>query len=245
MRYKQAGLWHYTGFAVYPDMVPEIIDSPLQFSAAQVVSNSLPIWLSIPSYNPPWAFWTPAPILFPSFLQPLNERPPFGSVHIVPEGTQALASAPSIDRATSTHTQLCTDHVRVTLWGTRNTSALDFIDAVYRFSADTGLIGIMNIPTVRDEKRTQSEAMRERWRKIRAASAELSRAETEVGEPITMGLLKPQAAKMILIRPCVRGFLQLAQQLGQKHAEWRFGKAGRQQVLFPSFAGNFHRYGSD
>src|ERR1700685_1091372 len=148
MRYKQAGLWHYTGFAVYPDMVPEIIDSPLQFSAAQVVSNSLPIWLRIPSYNPPWAFWTPAPILFPSFLQPLNERPPFGSVHIVPEGTQALASAPSIDRATSTHTQLCTDHVRVTLWGTRNTSALDFIDAVYRFSADTGLIGIMNIPTV-------------------------------------------------------------------------------------------------
>ena len=157
MRYRQAGLWHYTGFAVYPDMEPQVIDDPQQFSPAQVVSNSLPFWLSIPAYTPAWAFWGKLPTLYPSFLMPLNEPPPFGSVHVIPEGTQALASAPTIDPTTSTHTQLCTDHVRITLWGTRNTSALDFIDAVYRFSSDTGLIGIMNIPTVRDEKRTQNE----------------------------------------------------------------------------------------
>jgi hypothetical protein len=47
--------------------------------------------------------------------------------------------------------------VRITLYGTRNFSALDFVDCVNQYSLDTDLIGIMNLPTVRDEKRTQSE----------------------------------------------------------------------------------------
>jgi len=157
MRYRQAGLWHYSGFAVYPDMATQIIDDAKQFSADQVVSNSLPAWLALANYKPVYAFWQPIPTLFPSFLAPQNEPPPFATVHIVPEGTKGLASAPTIDRATSTHTQLCSDHVRITLWGARNTHALDFIDAVNQYSIDTGAIGIMNIPVVRDEKRTQSE----------------------------------------------------------------------------------------
>lgn len=157
MRYRQSDLWHYAGFALYPDMQTQVINDVLQFSSARVVSDSLPAWLAIARYHPPWAFWGPLPTLFPSFLVPDNEAPPFGAVHIVPEQTRALASAPTIDRKTSTHTQLCTDTVRVTLWGARNDMALDFVDAVYRFSEDTGLIGIMNVPTVRDEKRTQAE----------------------------------------------------------------------------------------
>ncbi len=156
-RYRQAGLWHYSGFAVYADMLPQIIDRAQDFSQELIVSNSLPAWLAIQAYNPRWAFWKPLPPLFPSFLLPDNEPPPFAAVHIVPEGTRALASAPTIDRATQSHTQLCADAVRITLWGASNAQALDFVDAVYRYSLDTGAIGIMNTPAIRDEKRTQSE----------------------------------------------------------------------------------------
>ncbi len=156
MRYRQAGIWHYSGFAIYPDMQPQIIDQVSDFSTDQVVSNSLPGWLALQNYAPPYAFWGPLPTLFPSFLVPDNERPPYASVHIVPESTTAMASAPTIAQD-STHTQLCSDHVRITLWGARNTNALDFVDAVYQYSLDTAAFGIMNIPTVRDDKRTQSE----------------------------------------------------------------------------------------
>jgi hypothetical protein len=157
MRYRQANLWHYVGFAIYPDMEPQVIDDAQQFSTAQVVSNSLPAWLMLPSYRPEWAFYGPVPTLFPSFLVPDNEPPPYGAVHVIPEGTRALASAPTIDPGTSTHTQLCSDHVRITLWGLRNYNALDFVDAVYQFSSDTAAFGIMNVPVIRDAKRTQAE----------------------------------------------------------------------------------------
>lgn len=156
-RYHQANLWHYAGFALYPDMEPQIVDDVQQFSSAQVVSNSLPAWLALQSYQPAWAFWGPMPPMFPSFLIPDNEPPPFISVHINPEGTRGLASAPTIDPETSSHTQLCADTVRITLWGTRNFNALGFVDALYQYSADTGVIGLMNIPVLRDEKRTQAE----------------------------------------------------------------------------------------
>jgi hypothetical protein len=159
MRYRQAGLFHYQGFAVYPDMNPQVIDDvqATPFSSAQIVSNSLPAWLALAGYSPPWAFWGPLPTLFPSFLVPDNEAPPYAAVHIIPEETRGLASAPTIDRKTSTHTQLCTDRVRVTLWGARNTNALDFIDAVNQYTLDTAAFGIMNIPVFQDEKRTQAE----------------------------------------------------------------------------------------
>lgn len=157
MRYQQAGLWHYTGFAIYPDIGPNVIDSVWDFSSAQVVSNSLPAWLAIAAYQPPWKFWGALPTLFPSFLVPSNEPPPFASVHIEPSGTRALASAPTIDPHTSTHIQLASDVVRITLWGARNFNAMDFVDAVYNYSEVIGAIGIMNTPIVADEKRTQSE----------------------------------------------------------------------------------------
>lgn len=158
-RYYQAGLWHYVGFAVYPDMQTQIIDTVTGFDTQSVVvSNSLPAWMGLNAYAPFYGFGIPAGLtLFPSFLSPLNEAPPFGVVHINPDATKGLASAPTIDSRTSTHQQLSTDTVRVTLWGTRNNTAMDFIDAVYQYSQDTDAFGIMNIPVPRDEKRTQSE----------------------------------------------------------------------------------------
>jgi len=156
--YMQADLFHYVGFAVYADTEPQIVDNLQGFDSTNViVSNSLPAWLALNGRNPVYGFNTLGITLFPSFLSPQNFPPPFGTVDIPPDSTHALASAPTIDPKTSTHTQLCAETVKITLWGTRNFNALDFVDAVYQYSVDFAPFGIMNMPVVRDEKRTQAE----------------------------------------------------------------------------------------
>lgn len=155
--YQQADLWHYVGFAVYPDMATQIIDTPIGFDQRHVVvSNSLPAWLALNSYEPIYGIGNPGIPLFPSFLSPLNESPPFATIHVAPESTRALASAPTLLQDYS-HEQLASEIVRITLWGTRNFNAQDFVDFVYQYSDDTDAFGIMNMPIIRDEKRTQSE----------------------------------------------------------------------------------------
>lgn len=156
--YRQADLFHYVGFAVYPDMATQIIDSPVGFDSQNViVSNSLPAWLALNGYVPAYGFGNPSIRLYPSFLVPDNLEPQFGAVDVQQATTRALQSAPRLDPKTSTHSQLCAETVKVTLWGTRNFSAMDFLDCVYQYSADFGIIGIMNMPVPQDEKRTQSE----------------------------------------------------------------------------------------
>ena len=159
--YKQADLYHYTGFAVYADMLPQIIDSPLQLDTQNViVSNSLPIWLYLNNYTPtsPAYGFGNSIQLYPSFLSPRNMTPPYGVVHIMPDGTQAIASAPTLAQ-NSSHAQLARDRVKITFWGLRNFSAQDFIDCVYQFSQDYDYIGLTNTPIVRDEKRSQTDLL--------------------------------------------------------------------------------------
>lgn len=158
--YRQAGLWHYSGFAVFPDMESQLVDAVAGFDTKSVVtSNSLPIWLSMNYYeNVPWQPYNrPAFTLYPSFLTPANITPPWATVHIPPESTTAIAATPNFG-PTYTHNQLVTEKVVVTLWGTRNYNALDFVDFVSQCSLNPQFgFGIMNQPVVRDEKRIQSE----------------------------------------------------------------------------------------
>lgn len=157
--YKQADLYHYFGDAVYADMEPQIVDRPEQFDAKSViVSNSLPIWLSMNGYDrPAWLPFAPPPATFyPSFLVDDNIRPPFVSVHVVPDSTKAIGGAPVLGRTLS-HSQLASERVRLTIWGLRNDEAQTLVDFVNQFTLETDLIGIMNQPILRDEKRTQSE----------------------------------------------------------------------------------------
>jgi len=143
--YKQADLHHYRGNAVYSVMDSQIIDvAPLDTNL--VVSNSLPIWLAMDQLMP----------VYPSYLVPQNLPPPYAAVHIPPESTTALGSAPRID-IISTHTQLVSEKVHITIYGTRNNEALDYQDYVFQQSLDTDNFGVMNTPVIRDEKRIQSE----------------------------------------------------------------------------------------
>lgn len=145
--YKQAGVYHYHGDAVYPAMRSQIIDDIRAFDSLSVVtSNSLPIWLSLTQFMP----------IYPSHAVPTNILPPYAVAHIPPDSTNAMQSAPTLDQ-TLTHSQLVRETVKITIYGLRNFNALDFQDYVLQYSLDSDAIGIMNIPVIRDEKRTQSE----------------------------------------------------------------------------------------
>jgi hypothetical protein len=156
--YRQADLHHYIGDAIYPAMQTQIVDDLAWFdNSSLVVSNSLPIWLS---FTRPYAFpglesGIGYPI-FPSFAVPQNQAPPYASVHIFPESTQGMQLAPFLDRTLS-HFQLCQERVRITLYGLRDAEALWLLDYVTQFTLMFDVMGVMNIPVVRDEKRTQTE----------------------------------------------------------------------------------------
>lgn len=154
--YQQAGIYHYRGRAIYSDMATQIVDKLSGFSGKQVVSNSLPAWLALNDYAPAYGFGNPIIPVFPSYVVTPNLAPPFAAVHILPESTRPLTSAPVLSPRSS-HSQLFSDRARITLYGVRNDQALDFVDCVNQYSLDVDAIGIMNMPGVRDDKRAQVE----------------------------------------------------------------------------------------
>jgi hypothetical protein len=146
--YKQTDLHHYTGEAIYPAMESQIIDDSSGFDSQNIiVSNSLPVWLSLCKLMP----------VYPSFLVSENLQPPYASAHVYPDQTKALQAVPSFN-STGSHYQLVSDKVKITVYGLNNADALDYQDYVYRYMSDDGnLFGLMNMPVIKDEKRTQSE----------------------------------------------------------------------------------------
>ena len=159
--YKAAGLFHYAGDAVYPALASQLIDNTDQINdSTLIVSDSLPAWLQLKTYDPVWlAPPNPGITLYPSFLVPRNTVPPYGAVHIEPAQTRALQALASFDN-TTTHSQLAADRVRITLYGLTNQQALDFLDLIVQYCRDdTKALGLMSTPIVRDDKRAQPEIL--------------------------------------------------------------------------------------
>lgn len=156
--YQAAGVFAYSGDAVYPALETQLIDEGSQLSnRTLVVSNSLPAWLALASYNPIWLQpANPGLPLYPSFAVPDNLAPPYGTVHIPPSQTRALQASPYLSSNVS-HSQLAADQVKVTIYGLVNNAAQDFLDLTYSYFRDQDVLGIMNMPIVQDEKRTQAE----------------------------------------------------------------------------------------
>lgn len=148
MWYRQAGLYHYSGDAVYPTMSTQVIDDPAQLDLSnQVVSNSTPIWLMLNQLFP----------IYPSLLVPDNIVPPYGVINITEEDTSPLQAGPWKD-ASGTRWQLMKDVVKIVTYGVRNDRILDWIDAVQEYTlANPSVMGVMNTPAVRDANRGQVE----------------------------------------------------------------------------------------
>lgn len=160
--FQEADIWHYSGFAVYPVLQSQIINSPTDLPAGPIVSNSLPIWLAQNQMAP----------VYPSFLVPDNITPPYIVAHIEPEQTDTLAAAPYIgpwpgdvvpnSGASPLHqlgvTVLARDYVKLVLYGFNNQMAWTFCAGLYEISQnDPTFPGFANSPLPRDEKRTQVE----------------------------------------------------------------------------------------
>lgn len=158
MFYEQMKLWHYEGNAVYSTMSTQVVDDPRTFHDRLIVSNSLPNWLSLQYYDPPYPVDVPMPKvpLYPSFLVPQNIQPPYGVVHIGPDDTSVDQAVPSYG-PTLTSDQLARDRVRVTLYGLDAATSQDWFDATIGYLRDAGVMGLTNVPNLRDDKVTQRE----------------------------------------------------------------------------------------
>ena len=155
--YKQADIWHYIGDAIYSNFQSQIIDDAASFDSRSIVaSSSMPFWLFLNNYTPTrpaYGFGCPVK-LFPAFLVPGNTAPPYGTVEI--SDTAATAGFRHLTRLSSHH-QLASEKVTVTLYGLRNNSAMDFLDCVLQRSRDYNDVGIINCPIVKEEKENQVE----------------------------------------------------------------------------------------
>jgi len=152
--YEQADLYHYVGRALYSRHQTQVIDDPSQFNPSLIVSNSLPIWLNMPNYVPPYpGFTCPLP-LYPSYLVDDNLSPPFGAVHISKTDNIEMGSTfgPRLEQA-----QLCREEVKVHLYGADNRMASDFVAFVEQYSIDWMKLGLSDSPAIVDEKLTQPE----------------------------------------------------------------------------------------
>jgi hypothetical protein len=156
--YPNAGVFHYAGDAVYPVMETQIIDVGARLSdKTLIVSNSLPAWLALQTYNPIWlTTGNPDVTLYPAMLVPDNLRPPYGAIEIPADDTMPFAGLPVIDQM-SNHSQLTKETVYVTLYGLTNHDALSFLDLVNQFALDTEAFGIMSAAVASDPKRIQTE----------------------------------------------------------------------------------------
>jgi hypothetical protein len=156
--YQQADLWHYGGYAVYPAMASQLVESASDLPAGPIVSNSLPIWLAQNSMAP----------VYPSFLVPDNIKPPYIVAHIEEGNTEALGAFPMLQLPGMpvgggvapinqfASSQLMRDKVRLTLYGFTNQMAIQFLTGLIDASwADT--FGFCNSPAIQDAKRTQAE----------------------------------------------------------------------------------------
>lgn len=148
--FYQSELHHYVGDAVYSYMESQIIDDLTGFDQTSlVVSNSLPIWLGLNQYM----------TLYPSFAVPSNLEGKFAAIHIDPNLTNPLQAAPLVYPNGSRY-QLVQDTVKITTYGMRSDEVSDFVNYVqnYVLMHET-VMGISNIPVIRDEKSTQTELL--------------------------------------------------------------------------------------
>jgi hypothetical protein len=154
--YQQAGLWHYSGQRVTPFFATQLLDKGNTVDLTRaVVSNSLPFWLAMNSYAQPYpgAPTGPGVTIYPSFEVAENAAPPYAVVDIV--DTIAIGSVPLLNGAQfGYHTQLVKDTIDITLVGLQNNESLAFQDFINQYSMDTDNIGLLNMPVVKDLKRT-------------------------------------------------------------------------------------------
>ncbi|EBR4477755.1 hypothetical protein B1G57_24265, partial [Salmonella enterica] len=136
-----ANLYHYSGEAIFPYMRSQIINSADDIDLADVVvSNSLPIWLSLSQFMP----------MYPAMLSVQNLVPPYATVKC--GEPSPVAGAFCLDEKQNQY-QLVSEDVTITVTGLRNAAVEDFLRYVQDYTlSDKAEMGVMNIPVIQDER---------------------------------------------------------------------------------------------
>ncbi|QBY43976.1 hypothetical protein QE197_10915 [Arsenophonus nasoniae] len=142
-KYTQAGIFHYEGVAVLPTMETQLIDKIEDIPDKLVLSNSVPIWLSLNKFSQ----------VYPSFLSPANLYPPY----IVADVKETKPLQIGSFSKNNTRWQWVQDKVRVTLYGLNNEQALDYVDYIVQSALEDESFGVSNMPVVKDGKANQVE----------------------------------------------------------------------------------------
>jgi len=152
--YQQADLYHYQGVALKSRHLTQIIDDYTTFNPTLAISNSLPIWLNMPNYVPPYPGFICEFPLYPSYLVDDNLPPPFGAVHIDDTETMELG----IDWGPRwQQSDLCREKVTIHLYGVDHAMASDFVSFVQQYSLDWMKLGLVSTPAIKDIKLPQEE----------------------------------------------------------------------------------------
>ncbi|EBR4099537.1 hypothetical protein BU538_25730, partial [Salmonella enterica] len=110
---EAANLYHYSGEAIFPYMRSQIINSADDIDLADVVvSNSLPIWLSLSQFMP----------MYPAMLSVQNLVPPYATVKC--GEPSPVAGAFCLDEKQNQY-QLVSEDVTITVTGLRNAAVED------------------------------------------------------------------------------------------------------------------------
>ncbi|EEF6673641.1 hypothetical protein GKU51_15165 [Salmonella enterica] len=143
---EPANLYHYSGEAIFPYMRSQIINSADDIDLADVVvSNSLPIWLSLSQFMP----------MYPAMLSVQNLVPPYATVKC--GEPSPVAGAFCLDEKQNQY-QLVSEDVTITVTGLRNAAVEGFLRYVQDYTlSDKAEMGVMNIPVIQDERITQNE----------------------------------------------------------------------------------------
>jgi hypothetical protein len=153
--YEQADLYHYVGRAIYSTTATQVVDDVETFEPEVFNSNSIPIWMFMNYYEPPYPGGLTCPFqLYPAFLVDGNTPLPFGSVHV--ERTEALMPFPVLGQRMEAD-QLCRDRVVIHMYGASNRLASDFREFVEQYSKDWNAIGIATTGAITDANQVQSE----------------------------------------------------------------------------------------
>ncbi|WP_253566700.1 hypothetical protein ABEG10_21465 [Burkholderia cenocepacia] len=167
MRYWQTDLNHYAGMAVFPTMRTQFLDSTASIPSSKILSNSIPIWLSltgplsaVPGYDQPLA-------VFGEYLVAANQQPPYIAVEI--HETTSIEPLPrkyafedeSVNPPIYREfmSQLKRDKVTLHLYGFDNDHAMAYIDYLMTFFLNQGnsVMGLMTGPDMKDVPIIQSE----------------------------------------------------------------------------------------
>lgn len=172
MFYQQTATYHYRGAAVWASLASLLVPDPSYLVGLEpIVSNSLPAWLTLKTYNPAYLRTrNPGITIYPAFLSPSNiaapassQFPAVGTVSIRKTETYQPVPYWSVQSnksgAVSGQYQLAKDTVKIVFYNCNNNQAEDFLALVLQYAEFAEGFGIVTAGAIQDEQRAQDELM--------------------------------------------------------------------------------------